>query len=87
MSDHTVFIVKTVVGAGIICSLQKAVHFVLIQIDHTDIAVIVIIVDKICTGLAVCYFLLFHIERQISSIERVAMALRLSSAVIPARKL
>lgn len=60
MSYNTVFIVEPVIRTGVISSLQEAVHFVLIEIDHAHVAVVVIIVDKIGAGLAVSYFFLFH---------------------------
>lgn len=88
MSYNTVFIVEPVIRTGVISSLQEAVHFVLIEIDHAHVAVVVIIVDKIGAGLAVSYFFLFHkCTSQMSSMESVAIAFRLSSAVMPARKL
>ncbi len=53
MSDNTVFVVKAIVGAAVICTVQKAVHLVLVKINHTYIAVAVLVIDIICAGLAV----------------------------------
>ncbi len=89
MAYYAVFIVQPVIRAGVVRAVQETVHFVLVEIDHTYVAVVIIVVDVVGAGLAVGDFLLVQVRhlRYISSIESVATALRLSSAVIPARRL
>lgn len=53
MPYNAVFIVKAVVGTGVICSGEETRHFVLIEIHHTHKAVVVLVVDVIGAGLAV----------------------------------
>lgn len=60
MAYNSVLIVETVVWAGIIRSLKKASHFVLIKVDHAGVAIVVVIIDVICTSFAVCRGLLLH---------------------------
>ena len=54
MSHDTVFIIEAIIRAGVVSSLKEAIHFVFIEVNHTYIAVIVIIEDVVCAGLAVC---------------------------------
>lgn len=60
VTHNAVFVIETVIWAGIICSLKKACHFVLIKVDHAGVAIVVVIIDVICTSFAVCRGLLFH---------------------------
>lgn len=60
MSYNAVFIVKAIIRAAVVSSLKEAVHFVLIEVNHAHIAVIVLVKDIIRAGLAVCSFFLFH---------------------------
>ena len=60
MTDYSVFVVETVVRAGVVGALQEAVHFVLIEVYHTDVAVVVLVINVIGAGLAVGGFFLFH---------------------------
>lgn len=53
MSYNAVFVIKTVVGAGVIRSGEEARHFVLIKIHHAHEAVVILVVDIIGAGLAV----------------------------------
>ena len=61
VADDAVFVIQAVVGAGVVGAGQETSHFVLVQIHHTDVAVVVVIVNVICTGLAVCDLLVAHI--------------------------
>lgn len=62
MPDNAVFIVKAIVRAGIIRSLKKASHFIFIKINHAGVAVVVVIVDVISTGITVGRGLLLHLN-------------------------
>ena len=60
VADNSVFVIETIVRAGIVRALNEARHFVLVEVDETDIAVAVIVIDIVCAGLAVCCC--FHIH-------------------------
>lgn len=62
MPYNAVFIIKAVIRAGIVRTLQKLIHLVLVKIYEADIAVIIIIIDIICTGLTVRSFLSAHVR-------------------------
>lgn len=53
MADYSVFVVETIIRAGIIRSLYKASHFVLVEVNKTDAAVAFVVIDIVGTGLAV----------------------------------
>lgn len=53
MSHDSVFIVKAVVGAGVIRPREEACHFVLIEVNQAYIAVVILIVDIVHTAFAV----------------------------------
>lgn len=60
MAYNAVFVVEAIVRAGIVRALNKACHFVLVEVDKTDIAVELIVIDVVRAGLAVrC---IFHIH-------------------------
>ena len=61
MADNAVFVVKAVVGTGVVGALQETVHLVLVEIDHADVAFVVFVVDIVSAGLAVCSFFVLHI--------------------------
>ena len=61
MAHNAVFVIKTVVGTAVIASLQKAVHLVLVEVDHAHIAVIILVIDVVCAGLAIGCFWIAHI--------------------------
>ena len=58
MADYAVLIVETVIGAGVVRAAEETVHLVLVEIDHTDIAVVVLIIYIVGAGLAVGDFFL-----------------------------
>lgn len=60
MTYYPVFVIKTVIRTGIVCSCNKPSHFVLVEIDHAGVAVVVLVVDIVGTGFAVCGFLFVH---------------------------
>ena len=53
VAHHAVFVIKAVIGTGIISPVEKTVHLVLVKVHHTDIAVIIVIINVIRTGLTV----------------------------------
>ena len=61
MPYDAVFIVEAVIRAGIVCAADESVHLVLVEVHHTDAAVIIFIINIVCAGLAVCSFI-FHIS-------------------------
>ena len=60
MADNTVLVIEAVIGTGIICAVEESVHFVLVEIYHAYIAVVVLIIDVICAAFAVCGLLFVH---------------------------
>ena len=58
-SHRLIFVVKLIIWAGIEGAFHILLIFVLIEIDHTDLASKLFIVHEVYTALAVCYFL-FH---------------------------
>lgn len=61
MADYSVFVIESVIGTGVVGSLKETCHFVLVEVHHTDIAVVIIIIHVICTCFAVCSFFSVHI--------------------------
>jgi len=59
MAHHAVFVIKAVIRTGIVRAVQKAIHLIFVEVDHTHITVIVVVIDIVRAGLAVGY-LLFH---------------------------
>ena len=59
---NAVFVVEAIVRAGIVRALNEACHFVLVEVDETDIAVELIVIDVVRAGLAVCRCFLLHVR-------------------------
>ena len=45
MLYNAVFIVQTIIGTGIICAVDKAVHFVLVQIYKAGVALVILVIN------------------------------------------
>ena len=53
MLYNAVFIVQTIIGTGIICAVDKAVHFVLVQIYKSGVALVILVINIVDTAFAV----------------------------------
>ena len=61
MANYSVFVIESVIGTGVVGSLKETCHLVLVEVHHTDIAVVIIIIHVICTCFAVCSTFSVHI--------------------------
>ncbi len=60
MAHHAVLVVEAIVGTGVVGALHKSVHLVLVEIYHTDVAVVVLVINIVGAGLAVGGGFLLH---------------------------
>ena len=60
MPYYPVFIVKPIIGTGIIRAVEKTIHLVLVKIHHAGVTIVILVIHVIRAGLAVCCFFLFH---------------------------